>query len=383
MKKFNMKPLLFLGFIAIVFLVLYIALPKVYVNEESIHLEVEAYETYDPKELFKEYIYPSTKMFIKTNLGWKETSLDTELRVEDETFVKLLSKDTVLKSKEITFELVGVDTTPPQITLHSEDIQIEGGSNLKNHIDFEVMDKRFGAYNLELKKPDVDFIAMEIGTFQYTITATDLSGNESSLTFDFEVIPYTISQEEAERNDLWVNKARRFAEDFEPEMFDIPEGYYYPHDGMYFMLREEALEDYIAMVDTLKEETGLWMYVRNAYRPYQQQKTIYNNYVAQDGEEEANRYSARPGHSEHQSGLTMDVRTDEYNYDDFGKSEAYTWVKDNAHRFGYIIRYPEGKEEITKYMPEAWHLRYVGEEIATYLYKNDLTFDEYKIQNKT
>lgn len=382
MKKRNMKPLLILGFIAILFLILYLALPKVYINEESIQMDVEAFEVYDPKELFDGYLDTNPKLFVKTNLGWKEQSLSDELKVEDQLIVKLLGKTSLIKSNEITFELNGVDSIPPKIIIQEEDILLEGGSNLKNHIDFQVLDYRFGEYTFELKKPDIDFVGMELGKFEYTLVAEDLSGNVTEKTVEFEVVEHIISDEEANTNDLWVNKSRRFSEDFVPEMVDIPEAYHYPYQDRDFKLREEALKNYMKMVDTLEKETDLWMFVQNSYRSFEDQTRIFNNYVAQDGLEEANRYSAMPGHSEHQSGLTMDVRTDTHNYTDFSETKQYEWVKDNAHRFGYIIRYPEDKEEITKYMPEAWHLRYVGKDIATYLYENELTFDEYKIQNK-
>ena len=121
---------------------------------------------------------------------------------------------------------------------------------------------------------------------------------------------------------------------------------------------------------------GLNLYLSSGYRSYTLQEKIYNNYVARDGKTTADTYSARAGHSEHQTGLAFDLNTidDSFSYTDEGK-----WVNDNCYRFGLILRYPKGKENITGYMYESWHLRYVGTELATKLYNNGnwITLEEY------
>ena len=103
---------------------------------------------------------------------------------------------------------------------------------------------------------------------------------------------------------------------------------------------------------------------------------LYNNYVMLDGKEAADTYSARPGHSEHQSGLAFDLNTidDSFTYTNEGK-----WVNANCYRYGFIILYPKGKDNITGYMHESWHLRYVGVDLATKLYNegNWITIEEY------
>ena len=119
---------------------------------------------------------------------------------------------------------------------------------------------------------------------------------------------------------------------------------------------------------------GLNLYISSGFRSYWSQESIYNRYVNADGQAAADRYSARPGHSEHQSGLTFDLNS-------IDESFAYTaegeWVRDNAHRFGFVIRYPPGKEAITGYIWEPWHLRYLGVAVATELYSTGLTLEEY------
>lgn len=113
----------------------------------------------------------------------------------------------------------------------------------------------------------------------------------------------------------------------------------------------------------------------SGYRSYNYQKTLYNNYVARDGFAEAETFSARPGYSEHQTGLAMDI-TNKYGFIDKNDKE-YTWLVKNSYKYGFILRYPENKDEITGYMYEEWHYRYVGIETAKEVYDSNLTYDEY------
>lgn len=119
----------------------------------------------------------------------------------------------------------------------------------------------------------------------------------------------------------------------------------------------------------------------STYRSYERQVELYNGYVSRDGKALADTYSARPGFSEHQSGLAFDIgevgNSADYADDRFGETEAGKWLAKNAHEFGFIIRYPKGKEEITGYKHESWHYRYVGKDIATKIYKDKSTLEEY------
>ena len=102
----------------------------------------------------------------------------------------------------------------------------------------------------------------------------------------------------------------------------------------------------------------------------------FESYVENDGKDAADNYSARPGHSEHQTGLAFDLNsiTDDFQYTNEG-----IWVNENCYRYGFILRYPKNKEEITGYKYESWHLRYVGIDLATKLYNNSdwITLEEY------
>lgn len=121
---------------------------------------------------------------------------------------------------------------------------------------------------------------------------------------------------------------------------------------------------------------GLNLKLSSGYRPYSTQKTIYNNYIARDGKTAADTYSARPGYSEHQSGLCFDLNSIS---DSFANTNEGKWINENAYKYGFTIRFPKGKDEYTGYKYESWHLRYVGEELATTLYNdgNWLSMEEY------
>ena len=121
-----------------------------------------------------------------------------------------------------------------------------------------------------------------------------------------------------------------------------------------------------------KEGISLW--IKSGYRSYNDQKVIYNNYVAKDGVAEADRYSARPGHSEHQTGLAFDLNSLSQS---FGDTKEGKWLAQNCHKYGFIIRYPKNKEHITGYMYEPWHVRYLGVETASQVYASGLCLEEY------
>ena len=146
-------------------------------------------------------------------------------------------------------------------------------------------------------------------------------------------------------------------------------------------LNSEAYEALKLMCDDIQNVEGevkMRMYASSAYRDYAYQEDLYNSYVNRYGEEEADTIAARPGHSEHQTGLTVDMAsTANGGLSKFGDSPEYQWMLTNAHKYGWIERYPQGKEDLTGYSAEPWHWRYVGVELATKIYNSKLTFDEY------
>lgn len=180
---------------------------------------------------------------------------------------------------------------------------------------------------------------------------------------------------------VYVNKYRQLPDGYEPP--DLTEAnvlHYSPAGDNRRLLRQvasEALERLFAAAG----DAGIDLVAVSGYRSYERQAAIYASNVASKGQTHADQFSAKPGTSEHQTGLAMDV-SEEGNDEvllsqRFGETEAGQYVANNAHRFGFIIRYPKGKEAITGYSYEPWHLRYVGQEVATDIYERDMTLEEY------
>lgn len=207
-------------------------------------------------------------------------------------------------------------------------------------------------------------------------------GNEDGTGVKSNLPPATEKQrQEAEERGLLIliNKQNPIGENYKPD--DLASIKYFASDrseaGRY--MRKEAAEHFHMLVEAAAAD-GYELVMTTAYRSYGFQQVLWNNYVANEGEAAASRFSAKPGQSEHQSGLAADVSSPSVNYEltrDFGKTEEGLWLAENAHRFGFIIRFPEEKEDITGYLYEPWHIRYVGEPVATEIFAKDLTLEEY------
>jgi len=145
------------------------------------------------------------------------------------------------------------------------------------------------------------------------------------------------------------------------------------------LMREEAAAALEKMFAGARND-GIELAAVSGYRSYGRQDTIFNAEVEKVGKEKALEAVAMPGSSEHQTGLTMDIssKTNNLSLDEqFGKTKEGVWLAHNAHEYGFILRYPKGKEGITGYMYEPWHYRYVGIKAATEIYKNKWTLEEY------
>lgn len=149
-------------------------------------------------------------------------------------------------------------------------------------------------------------------------------------------------------------------------------------------LVEEAKIQFEKMCQDVQKE-NLKIRAISAYRDYTYQLNLYNKYLVHDTKKNVDTYSARAGYSEHQSGLTVDLDNTVTDFNNFESTDEFLWLEENAYKYGFILRYPKNKEKITGYSYEAWHYRYVGKEIASYIKKHNITFDEYYvrfIQNK-
>ncbi len=152
----------------------------------------------------------------------------------------------------------------------------------------------------------------------------------------------------------------------------------YSNNGL--MLRTEVKNAFETLAKDAKAK-GLTIKAMSGYRSYGAQQTVYNNYVKRSGQRSADTYSARAGHSEHQTGLTLDVYNGQAVFTSFKNTKEYLWMKDNAHKYGFIQRYLAGKEKISGFVAEEWHYRYLGVEMATQVYESSLSYDEYYVMH--
>lgn len=183
---------------------------------------------------------------------------------------------------------------------------------------------------------------------------------------------YSEYTEEEAQNDLTilVNKYHKLPDDYEPD--DLVALSY--SNGYTYYLRKEAAQAYEQLSSAALLDNVI-VYPFSTYRSYDTQSKLYNRYVSRDGREAADTYSARPGFSEHQLGLAIDIRSNTLN--DNLTDKDYEWMLDNSYKYGFIVRYPKGKQHITQFMEEPWHLRYLGIELATKVHDSGLTYDEY------
>lgn len=174
-----------------------------------------------------------------------------------------------------------------------------------------------------------------------------------------------------DENLILVNKYYHLKEDYKPnDLITLSSKY---NKGKNSSMRKEAADAFMEMADAAMLENII---IKNAssYRSYEYQVNLYDSYVKRDGKENADIYSARPGYSEHQTGLCTDINTID---ESFSNTDESKWLKENAYKYGFILRFPENKEDITGYKYESWHYRYVGKKAAKIIYDDDITLEEY------
>ncbi len=141
-------------------------------------------------------------------------------------------------------------------------------------------------------------------------------------------------------------------------------------------LRQEVYKAYLKFCKAAQKE-NINIRAIAGYRSYDYQKGLWDYYASTNGEEYADTYYARPGQSEHNSGLSVDITFNGYNFNEIENYDGYDWILKNMHKYGFILRYPEDKVDVTRYGYESWHIRYVGKKAATTIYKNNWTLEEY------
>jgi len=184
---------------------------------------------------------------------------------------------------------------------------------------------------------------------------------------------------------ILVNKENKLPKNYVPNnliMTDLNEGNFHKYldSNLKPMIDINVFDSFLKMQEKALED-GFYFIIDSGYRSYEYQEKIYEKNINEKGLEYANNFVAKPGTSEHQTGLACDIAIFRNGkYDDNLKESEINWLKNNAYKYGFILRYPEGKEHITGYNYEPWHYRYVGE-LAEFLYKNNLTLEEYHLKH--
>ena len=174
-------------------------------------------------------------------------------------------------------------------------------------------------------------------------------------------------------NLILVNKFNYLSEDYAiDDLVDMSIRYAFNDKK----IKSEVYDAFKSMANAAKEES-LTLVANSTYRTYKYQQGIYTSYKSSKGKSYADSYAARPGHSEHQTGLAIDISTLNSTTDNFESTKEFSWLKENAYKYGFILRYPKDKEYLTGYNYESWHYRYVGIDVATKIKDENITFDEY------
>ena len=199
------------------------------------------------------------------------------------------------------------------------------------------------------------------------------------VNMDLDKEPYEDMKKATNLNsiNILVNKHNYLTEDYVPENLENINSSYALSNMKMVSEAKNAFEN--LSKDAAKQ--NLKVIAMSTYRSYEYQVDLYNRYVKTDGKEAADTYSGRPGNSEHQTGLAVDVYNVKETYTNFEKTKEYTWMQDNAYKYGFILRFPKDKENETGYEFESWHYRYVGLKAAKYIKEHNISFEEYCATN--
>ena len=230
--------------------------------------------------------------------------------------------------------------------------------NLKRYLDYDIMEVK-SIYDISNIKKD----------FNYEDVVTYVNAN---LDKEYYSSDNLISNEDASKIDVLVNKYHKLDENYEPSDLTIIDSKYASGTQK---LRKEAQIKFEKMASDMAKE-NLKIYAGSTYRSFTYQKGLYDRYVKKDGFAAAETYSARSGYSEHQLGLAVDILGGKWDYLNENDKE-YDYLIKNSYKYGFILRYPRGSEYVTGYMFEDWHFRYLGIELATKVFNSGLTYDEY------
>lgn len=317
-----------------------------------------------------------------------EKTIDTSKIGEQKINISIKNK--LGKVKEYHYTVNVYDDEKPSI-IFSKELTIEEGQNIDLLKDVKVEDN-----SQEKITPSVEgnYDINEPGKYQLYYVAKDSSDNEAKEEFTLIVKE---KKKETTSNDTISNpqetKTFTTSKGFKGVIKDgitYIDGYLivnktYSLPSSYGTSLTSTTKNAFNKMQAAAKLDGINIYIASGFRSYRTQNRLYNNYVARDGKAKADTYSARPGHSEHQSGLAFDICSHDLDgqnaciNSNFDNTDQAKWLAQNAYKYGFILRYPKGKTNETGYKYESWHFRYVGTDLSTKLYNNGdwLTMENY------
>ena len=359
---------------AIVLIVLIISTISIYLFIKSKELKVTTKK--DIKININDKVY-NTDYIIKVKNGTiiaKKQLIDTSKLGDKKITIKI--KNYFNKTSNYTYKIKIIDQEPPKIEFKDK-LSITEGTKIDLLKDIKVTDnskeeiKTIVEGKYDINKPN---------NYELYYIAKDSSGNETKEKFVLEVKKKEITTANNSKDTTFTTSKgysgyTKNGITYIDEILVVNKTYsisatYYPGD-----LTKETKSAMNKMFADAKA-TGLNIYLSSGFRSYNTQKNLYNNYVAVDGKATADTYSARPGHSEHQTGLAFDVNQVDNSFDNTNEA---IWLSNNCYKYGFVLRYPKGKTNETGYMYESWHFRYVGKDLAVKLYNNGnwITIESY------
>jgi LAS superfamily LD-carboxypeptidase LdcB len=297
--------------------------------------------------------------------------------------INVIYKNNFNKKLNKKIEVNVVDDISPII--ECENITITEGDKLDINSKIKATDNYDKEVNISIEGT---YNIKKAGTYKLKCIAIDSSNNRSEKEFDLIVKKKKVvkkvepKKEESKKDDATNNKEEKKEElKYIDGILIVNKTYSLPSDYNPKGLTSATSKAKDELFAAAKEAGFPDMRVGSGFRSYKTQKSLYNSYVKRDGVTKADTYSARAGHSEHQTGLAIDVCHKGYSCitSKFDDTPPAKWLNDNAYKYGFIIRYPKGKTNETGYKYESWHLRYVGVDLATKLYNNGdwITLESY------
>jgi len=325
----------------VIFVAKQIALSKVKITFINRVSEVEVHSELTPEDLIKSCSGMLTYAEIDTSkLG--EFTIEFKVTNEDGS------------SKVFKHNIVVVDTTPPEIKLSTFVVKTDEKPNYKDIIQGPAIDNYDGEIEIKYKGE----VGNTPGIYEVIYYATDSSNNtkEATVYYFYQITPENMEKPFVIDDIIVVTKK-----------VPLPKNYSPNRDPKAGQMLENMKSEAKRQGHTISEVDG--------FRNYSEQQKLYNQFEETKSAGYTERYVAPAGHSEHQTGLAFDL--DDKSSGNFENSPSYRWLIENCAEFGFILRYPKGKEKITGYDFEAWHFRYVGVIVAREIMENNLTLEEY------